>query len=250
MQDALFHGLPNFYLKLRSLLLRPNTLLCHKHYVTSFRSWTCYRKWGSKTTKSFAPNFMCTARNLRTTRLLWNLPDFQNYTQEPSTSMFANHHFCKACTVTYQNIPYWHKRPDSWHTHKPHTEWLPTSLPLRVGQEHNRSQAAKVRECFKFEYFNTYLWYLPTSPISQHCHNITANHSWISDIPWYHFRHSTSSSIVELVWFWQYLIQWHLSGTFEIVMHPVCKKIIWSKSLLASDKQAHFKNQFCWFSKT
>ena len=33
MQDALFPGLPNFNLKLRSLLLRPNTWLCHKHYM-------------------------------------------------------------------------------------------------------------------------------------------------------------------------------------------------------------------------
>ena len=51
----------------------------------------------------------------------------------------------------------------------------------------------------KFEYFDTYLRYLPTSPMPmpQHCDNIPANHNWISDIPQYQFSHSTSSSIVE-----------------------------------------------------
>ena len=49
-------------------------------------------------------------------------------------------------------------------------------------------------------YFGTYLRYLPTSPMSHHCDNIPANPSWITDIFRYHFRHSTSSSTVELVY--------------------------------------------------
>ncbi len=44
--------------------------------------------------------------------------------------------FLRTCTQgTYQDIPYWHKRPDCWCIHKSSgTEWLSTSLSLHVWQ--------------------------------------------------------------------------------------------------------------------
>jgi hypothetical protein len=52
----------------------------------------------------------------------------------------------------------------------------------------------------KIRYFGTYIRYLPTNPTSHHCDNIPANPSWCTDIFRYHFRISTSSSTVELVY--------------------------------------------------
>jgi hypothetical protein len=49
-------------------------------------------------------------------------------------------------------------------------------------------------------YIATCLRYLPTSPTSRHCDNIPANPVWIADIFRCHFRISTSSSTVELVY--------------------------------------------------
>jgi hypothetical protein len=85
MQDAPFPGLPSFNLKLHFLPPKPSTSLCHRHYATSFPSRTYYRKWGSKISKSSAPNPMSTARYFRTTLALWNLQGFPSYVLGPST---------------------------------------------------------------------------------------------------------------------------------------------------------------------
>ncbi len=95
MQDAPFPGLPYFNLKLHILPPKLSTLLCPRHYATSFQSWTCYRKWGSENSNSFVTSLMYTARYLRTTLALWNSQGFPNYVQGPSTSMFAIIIFCK-----------------------------------------------------------------------------------------------------------------------------------------------------------
>ncbi len=85
IQDAPSHGPPNFSLKLHCLLPRLSTSLCHKHYMTSFPSWLYYRKWGSKTSRSFASNLMSTAKYLKTMQEPWNSQGFQSYIQGPST---------------------------------------------------------------------------------------------------------------------------------------------------------------------
>ncbi len=82
-------GPQNFNLKLHSLLLRPNTLLCPRHYVMSFQSWVYCRKWGSANFKSLAPNPTCIARYLKTTPGLLNWLGCPNYILAPSTSTYA-----------------------------------------------------------------------------------------------------------------------------------------------------------------
>jgi hypothetical protein len=101
--------------------------------------------------------------------------------------------------------------PSLWHK----TSFNVTVAPCAAS---NLPQATKVWECYenrvlwywvlwylltKIGYFGTYLRYLPTNPTSRHCDNIPANPSWIIDFYQYHFRHSTSSSTVELVSFCQ-----------------------------------------------
>ncbi len=97
MQDPPSTGPPSYNPKLHCLLTRPSTLLCHKRYVTSSLSWTCYRKWGSETSRSFVQSLMYTARYLRTSQVLWNLQDFPSYAQGPITEtvviiIFENMH--------------------------------------------------------------------------------------------------------------------------------------------------------------
>ncbi len=45
-------------------------------HVRSFPSWTYYRKWGSKTSRSFVSNLMTTARYLNIMQDLYNLQGF------------------------------------------------------------------------------------------------------------------------------------------------------------------------------
>ena len=102
---------------------------------------------------------------------------------------------------TYQDIPYQYERPDCWRTHQTSgTKRFSTSLSLYVWQVTYPKQP-KWGSVTKIGYFGTYLQYLPTNPMSRLCDNIPANPSWITDVSRYHFRHSTSSSTVELLSF-------------------------------------------------
>ncbi len=92
MPVALSLGLPNFNLKLHSLLPKLSTLLCLKHCVMSFQSW----KWGTANLKSFALNPMCIARYLRTIQGLLNWLSYPSYDLAQSTSMCA--------TITFVNM--------------------------------------------------------------------------------------------------------------------------------------------------
>ncbi len=157
-QDALFPGLPNFNLKLHFFPPKPSTLLCHRHYAMSFQSWTCYRKWGSEISKSFAPSLMCTARYSRTTLVLWNSQGFPNYTQGPSTSMFAIIIFASMCARVLSRYSLSTPKtrlltylPSLWHK----TTFNVIVAPCAAS---NLSQATKVRECYKIRV----LWYLLT----------------------------------------------------------------------------------------
>ncbi len=93
---ALCLGPPNFNLRLHSPLPRLSTLLCPKHYVMSFQSWACYRKWGSANFKSFALNPTCIARYLTSTKGLLNWLGCPSYNLKPSTSMCV--------TITFVNM--------------------------------------------------------------------------------------------------------------------------------------------------
>ncbi len=80
--DHLLHRMPHL-LGLQTSISEAKYI---KHYImTSFLLWTCYRKWGSKTSRSFALSLMSTAKYLKTTQALLNSRGFQSYAQGPST---------------------------------------------------------------------------------------------------------------------------------------------------------------------
>ena len=106
--------------------------------------------------------------------------------------------------------------PSLWHK-------MTSNVIVALCAASNLPQATKVRECYE----NRVLWYLfrylPTNPTSHHCDNIPANPSWITDIFRYHFRISTSSSTVELVYFIRILFETPL-GNSRISHAPLFAK--------------------------
>ncbi len=106
--------------------------------------------------------------------------------------------FSQTCEKgAYQDLPYWHQRPDCWRTHESTgTKWLSMSLPLHVQCVTSLSHQSEGVLC-NWKYFGTYLGYLPTTPTSLPCDTFQL-------IPvsfWDSSGHSTSSYTVELVWF-------------------------------------------------
>ncbi len=97
IQDALSLGPPSFNPKLHSPLLRLSTLQCHTLYVTSFLSWDCCRKWGSKISRFYVLSPTCFSKSLKTTQVALNWQGFPSFALKPSISTYAIIIFVNMC---------------------------------------------------------------------------------------------------------------------------------------------------------
>ena len=89
--------------------------------------------------------------------------------------MFATIIFANMCardssrfSLSTQNTRFLTHLPRLWHK-------MTSNVIAATCVASNLPQATKVRECYKIEYFGTYIRYLPTNPTSPHCDTFPTN---------------------------------------------------------------------------